>query len=192
MPKKISLKWSLLVLGAVSIFFFAIIVLPSQDNSQQTFSTGKQINLELPARLKIPGLDINTSIEAVGLTADGAMEVPKGPVDVAWFDQGPQPGEKGSAVIAGHSGWKNGLPAVFDNLSTLQKGDKIYVENNQGRLSTFVVRESRKYDPKADAQSVFLSNDGKAHLNLITCIGAWNAAEKSRSERLVVFADLLD
>jgi len=34
------------------------------------------------------------------------------------------------------------------------------------------------------------SNDGKAHLNLITCAGVWDEVEKSHSSRLVVFADM--
>ena len=58
------------------------------------------------------------------------MDVPKQPDDVAWFDLGFRPGQKGSAVIDGHSGWKDNRPAVFDNLSKLKNGDKIYVEDN--------------------------------------------------------------
>jgi len=55
-----------------------------------------------------------------------------------------------------------------------------------------VVRESQKYQPKADASNIFGSNDDKSHLNLITCTGFWNRILKSRSERLVVFADKVD
>jgi hypothetical protein len=39
---------------------------------------------------------------------------------------------------------------------------------------------------------VFASNDGGAHLNLITCAGEWNKGKKSYSERLVVFADKVE
>ena len=49
------------------------------------------------------------AVEDVGLTPGGAMDVPKGPSDVAWFDLGPRPGEVGSAVIAGHEGWKDNI-----------------------------------------------------------------------------------
>lgn len=142
-----------------------------------------------PVRLKIPSINIDAPIEYVGLTPDGAMGVPKGPSDAAWYELGPRPGEKGSAVIAGHSGWKNNIPAVFDNLYKLKKGDKIYVEDERGAVIVFVVRESKKYDPKANASDVFESTDGKAHLNLITCAGFWNKIWKSHSDRLVVFAD---
>ncbi len=150
----------------------------------------QQVILGVPILLKIPKININATIEDVGLTFQGAMDVPKGPTDVAWFKLGPRPGEIGSAVISGHYGrWKNGQGSVFDDLSKLNKGDTIYVEDDKGAITTFVVRESRTYDPKSDASNVFNSSDGKVHLNLITCKGVWNKANKTYSERLVVFTD---
>ncbi len=142
-----------------------------------------------PVRLTIPSIAIDSAVEQVGVTVDGAMEVPKGPDTVGWYERGPRPGEIGSAVMAGHYGWKNNEAAVFDNLYTLQVGDKLYVEDDQGVTTSFVVRDRRHYDPAADASDVFTSRDGIAHLNLITCGGVWNHATQSYSERLIVFAD---
>lgn len=142
-----------------------------------------------PMRLKIPKINVDAVVEQVGVALDGTMDVPKGPSDVAWFKFGPRPGEQGSAVIAGHYGWKNNTPAAFDAVSSMQKGDKIYVEDDTGETVAFVVRESRLYNPKADASNIFDSSDGKAHLNLITCEGVWDASSKSYSKRLVVFTD---
>ncbi len=139
--------------------------------------------------LKIPVIKVDAPIDPVGLAPDGSIGVPKGPADTAWFDQSPRPGEAGSAVVDGHSGWKDGVQAVFDNLSGLKKGDKIYVEDGKGVTSTFVVRELRTYANDEMAPSVFSAKDGGAHLNLITCSGTWNAAEKTHSDRLVVFSD---
>lgn len=117
------------------------------------------------------------------------MDTPKGPDNVAWYKFGQRPGFTGSAVIAGHSNWYNGAPAVFDNLNKISLGDKLYVVDDKGQTTTFVVRQSRDYNQHNDASSVFGSNDGKAHLNLITCEGVWNKASQSFSQRLVVFAD---
>jgi len=143
-----------------------------------------------PARLKIPGISVDSAVEYVGLTADGAMDVPKDPDNVAWLELGRRPGENGSAVIAGHYGtWKNGKGSVFDNLHKLSEGDKLSIEDDKGTVISFAVRESRKYDPEADASDVFSSDDGRSHLNLITCEGVWNEDLQSYSSRLVVFAD---
>ena len=148
-----------------------------------------QASVGLPARLEIPKIKVDATLDYVGVTLNGELGVSAGPTNAAWYDQGPRPGQTGNAVIDGHFGYKNHIPAVFDNLHTLQKGDKLYVKDIKGLTTTFVVRELRTYGPDDYAAAVFRSNDGKAHLNLITCQGDWNQAQKSYSTRLVVFAD---
>jgi LPXTG-site transpeptidase (sortase) family protein len=148
------------------------------------------LHKSLPIRLTIASIHVDAPIESVGTDADGAMQAPATPEGAAWFDLGPLPGEKGSAVIAGHSGWKDGIPALFDRLKDVHKGDLITVENSQGVVSTFIVRDTHIYDAGVDASSIFTSSSGP-HLNLITCIGTWNVSQKSYSERLVVFTDLV-
>lgn len=142
-----------------------------------------------PARLKIPSIGVDAAIEHVALTPKGLMGVPKDPMNTAWYELGPNPGEIGSAVIDGHVDWWYGATGVFANLDELKPGDTLSVEDNAGGSISFVVREIRIYDAQADATDIFLSNDGKAHLNLITCEGAWNRNSQSYSERLVVFTD---
>lgn len=149
----------------------------------------EEATIGLPLRLKIPSINIDAPFEYVGLTTDGAMGVPKSRDNVAWFELGPRPGENGNAVIAGHYGRENRNGSVFDDLHKLRKGDKLYVEDSEGAIITFVVRESRRYDPKADASSVFGSSDGQAHLNLVTCEGVWDERTQQYSKRLVVFTD---
>lgn len=148
-------------------------------------------SVALPKRLKIPSLNIDAVIVSVGLTPGGAMGVPKDIAETAWFSLGSRPGEIGSAVIAGHFGWKNNRPAVFNYLSRLSPGDKLDVVDENGAVTTFVVRELRSYAPNADASDVFVSNDGKSHLNLVTCEGAWNVAEQTYPSRSIIFTDKL-
>ncbi|MCX6738919.1 MAG: class F sortase, partial [Candidatus Parcubacteria bacterium] len=73
---------------------------------------GKEIRSELPVRIKIPKIRIDTTLERVGLASDGSVGIPSGPGNAAWFELSPRPGEKGNAIITGHFGWKNGIPAV--------------------------------------------------------------------------------
>jgi LPXTG-site transpeptidase (sortase) family protein len=200
MRPKVLPKWSSIIFGIVGIViivaailflshgqdFPAGLSLPQKGQTPQDFEKTKS---DLPTRLMIPEINIDAAVEDVGLTPQGSMAVPAGPTDVAWFDLGPRPGENGSAVIAGHEGWKDGIWAVFDDLYQLHIGDKVYVEDEGGATTTFVVSGIQTYDQNGDASEVFSSSDGKAHLNLITCEGTWNAAEKSYSNRLVVFTD---
>lgn len=146
--------------------------------------------LEIPVLLKIPTINVNAKIIPVGITNLGAMDTPKGPSDTGWFDLGPVPGEIGSAVIDGHRGFRTG-PAVFDDLHKINVGDKIFVENKDGKNFMFVVREKKVYGANENVPDVWNKND-KAHLNLITCSGTWNRLTRTSNERLVVFTDLVD
>ena len=168
---------------------------------KSTESTGRSVrgeiktdvaNVGFPAHIKIPKINVDAKFQYTGLKPDGEMEGPNGIVDVGWFKDSERPGEDGDSVITGHLAQvrkgKVVKPGVFKDLNKLVAGDKIYVEDNRGVTVTFVVRESRQYDPDAIATDVFTSNDGN-HLNLITCDGVWEVAKKSYSKRLVVFTD---
>lgn len=148
-----------------------------------------------PVRFTISKLGIDAGFQYNGLKADGAMDIPNNIVDVGWFTGSARPGEQGTSVVTGHVAQIRGgvmtKPGVFSNLSQLRAGDRLSVLNDKGEAVTFVVRESRSFDPSADATEVFSSADGKAHLNLITCEGIWNPEKLSYSARLVVFTDKL-
>lgn len=149
----------------------------------------KDLNRGLPVRLLIPKIKIDAPVVYLGLTTGGDMAVPGSAEDVGWYKYGPLPGNDGSSVVDGHVVGSRGQRGVFADLNQLQKGDNLSVIDGQGRTATFTVRESQSYDPQADATAVFRSSDGKAHLNLITCSGDWDAAQHRYLERLVVFAD---
>lgn len=200
MELEISSKWSRIIVIVVGIAFFSPVILfangaqsssslASSEAVVQSIPVIVQVRSGLPARLRIPKIAVDASIDFVGLTPLGAMGAPEGPATAAWFDLGPRPGENGTAIIDGHYGWKDTIPTIFNSLSTLKVGDKIYVEDEKGITNTFVVRNIKSYSKDEIASDLFSSNDGKAHLNLITCEGVWSAAQKSYSNRLVVFAD---
>ncbi|HZJ40856.1 MAG TPA: class F sortase [Candidatus Saccharimonadales bacterium] len=201
MQAKILLRRILLPVAVIGLAFFLLLFfyfIPKNQiqNSPDGFITNsvisskqEQTDFGLPTRLKIPKINVDAAFEQVGLTPNGEMDIPKNQDNVAWFKLGPSPGENGSAVVAGHYGWKGGEPSVFDNLYKLRKGDKLYIEDDQGVIISFVVRTIRRFDPKADASDVFISSDGKSHLNLITCEGTWDKTSESYSQRLVIFTD---
>ena len=118
------------------------------------------------------------------------MDVPKDILTAARYELGTRPGDVGSAVIDGHFGLQNGIPAIFDLLHTLHEGDEVDIEDASGIKIVFIVREVQLYDAKADATDIFISHDGKAHLNLITCGGIRNPDVRTYSKRIVVFTDI--
>lgn len=162
---------------------------PTASTPTSTRSTQAIIKVGLPVRLVIPGINVDANIGYAGTAPDGTMAISQSQDDVAWYEPGTRPGEIGSAVIAGHYGSLNGKSSVFSDLSKLNKGDILSIKDHNGVLFNFVVRESRTYNPSADATEVFNSDDDKAHLNLVTCEGTWNNNQETYSDRRVVFTD---
>lgn len=152
----------------------------------------------MPLQLRIPRIAVEAPFEPVGVLADGSMGVPKQPDRVGWYAFGPRPGERGSAVVAGHRGWKNGM-AVFDRLSELRAGDTILVADAENVWHTFIVRGSKVYGPADSTDEVFgrdvaasvAGPKGKngVFLNLITCEGEWDRSAGQFTKRLVIFSE---
>jgi sortase A len=144
---------------------------------------------ELPDRLIIPSLAIDTKVTEVGVTKSGNMASPKGFKDVGWYKYGPVPGARGSAVIAGHVDNALALNGVFKRLDELKADDDLYVRDASGKEIHFKVMavETYPYD-KAPAERIFNATDGYK-LNLITCAGTWNQALKTYDKRLVVYTE---
>ena len=156
-----------------------------------TATTVPYVSVSSPVQLKISKINVDTVTAPVGINAKGDMDIDENPEQAAWYKLGAKPGQEGSAVIAGHYGWKNGVASVFNDLHTLVAGDEISTVGEDGKIMTFVVTRLMTYAPNQDATDVFRSDDGKAHLNLVTCQGSWNNSESTYSERLVVFSDLI-
>jgi LPXTG-site transpeptidase (sortase) family protein len=184
--------------GILSIFFVALYFFQTQIHKITTdtrytpllsYSPTPGILVHvysLPARLLIPKLSIDAVILPVANTASGAMDTPKSNKDTGWYSLGIRPGNIGSAVIAGHLGFK--YKGVFKDLHQLVAGDTLSIIDNQGTSASFVVRESRVYEKSDDSSTIFNSNNG-AHLNLITCNGDWDTSQATYDKRLVVFSD---
>ena len=174
---------------------------PSRTHELGGLATVRLQNIIVPAspsitpsapglRLTIPRIQLEAEIMSVGLTKAGDMEAPTSITKVGWYKLGAYPGKTGTAVLAGHFDGPKGEEGVFADLKKLRVGDLISIFKDDGEIATFVVRESRTYNQDEHPLEVFSSEKG-AHLNLITCTGAWDIAQDQYSKRLVVFTDLL-
>ncbi|MGH3325054.1 MAG: class F sortase [Carbonactinosporaceae bacterium] len=142
-----------------------------------------------PERIRIPSLDVSSSLERLGLDDKQAMETPRNPDKAGWYERGTAPGSRGPAVIAGHVTW-NGAPSVFYRLGKLKRGDDIEIVRRDGRTAVFTVERTERY-PKKDFPTVEVyRNLRHAGLRLITCGGNYSAEDRYYSDNVVVFASL--
>jgi len=152
----------------------------------------KPVPLLIPVRLVISAIEINASIESVGIRPDGDLATPAHNPweDVGWYDLGPLPSERGSSVIDGHLDRPGGYPAVFWRLRDMQVGDDVQVTSNAGKTLHFRVTRIAYYPPdQAPLQDIF-GNLGGRYLNLITCAGDWIPSQHQTTLRLVVYTSL--
>jgi sortase (surface protein transpeptidase) len=146
--------------------------------------------VDTPARLIIPSIQVDAMVEAVGVLANGNLDTPeRNPwTDVGWYDAGPAPGQRGSAVIDGHLDRPGGFPAVFWNLRNIRAGDRITVVMASGKKLLFHVTRFALYPPtEAPLQAIFGDGSGD-YLNLITCAGDWIPGQHQTTLRMVVYS----
>ncbi|MBX4216125.1 class F sortase [Candidatus Parcubacteria bacterium] len=171
------------------VFFYApagAVALPPK-----TYFDGKAPPEGYPGRLVIPALGIDAPVEPVGKNGRGEMSAPSTFSSVSWYKEGTVPGEKGSAVMAGHVDNGLALAGVFKKLSDLKEGDDILVVTKGGAEMRFAVRRVESFPYKEVPLDELFSRDDKTRLNLVTCDGAWVRGERTYDHRLVVFAELL-
>ena len=140
-----------------------------------------------PARVEIPAIGVSSPLVRLGLDRDGTMQVP-GDFQVAgWFTGGPQPGQLGPAVIAGHVDSRTG-PAVFHRLRDLRPGDQVRVVRADRLVVRFEVESLASYPKRSLPDEEVFGATTVPALRLITCAGAFDRARGSYRDNLVVSA----
>lgn len=140
-----------------------------------------------PIRIRIPAIGVNARIGPLEVAPDGTLPPPASNDEAGWWRAGPEPGERGPAVIAGHVDSRTG-PAVFHRLPQLDDGDEVLVDRADGSTAVFVVSTLERHEKEAfPTASVYGSAPG-AELRLVTCGGEFDRAERSYLENVIVFA----
>ena len=140
-----------------------------------------------PVSLVIPSIGVRTSLVHLGLTSEGALQVPPSTTVAGWYTGSPRPGSIGSAVIAGHIDSYTG-PGVFYRLSDLKRGDRVYVRRADGTLAVFKVTEVQQYAKDAFPTAAVYGATPTPQLRLITCGGTFDYGTKSYLSNTVVYA----
>ena len=145
--------------------------------------------MPIPVRISIPEIGVNARIVRLGLNADHTIQVPKNFANAGWFQPGPEPGERGAAVVVGHLDSRAG-PGVFYRLHQLPVGALIKVTVQGGRTVRFVARSMIRV-PKSrfPTKNVYL-HTGPPALRLVTCAGKLNWATGHHRDNYIVFATL--
>ncbi|WP_199808954.1 MULTISPECIES: class F sortase [Streptomyces] len=165
---------------------------PAASASAAGEPAGPRLARSEPTRLLIPAIGVDAPFTDLAIDAKGRLEPPPAHDTnlVGWYAKGVSPGERGTAIIAGHVDTATSA-AVFVRLGELEKGDRFRVLRADGSKATFVVDETESF-PKDDFPNERVYADTPdAQVRLITCSGSYDHAVRDYTENLVVFAHLV-
>jgi hypothetical protein len=140
-----------------------------------------------PRRLRIPAIGVDSPLERLGQDRNRTVEVPRHWQWAGWYDEGPRPGEPGSALLLGHVDSPTG-PAVFSRVAGLATGTRVLVDRADGSTVTFRVTRVDHY-PRArfPLQQVYWPTV-RRELRLITGGGRYVASRGGYEDNVIVFA----
>ncbi|MHC0429833.1 class F sortase [Streptomyces sp. O3] len=143
-----------------------------------------------PKRIRIPALRVDAPLTGLGLNADGGLNAPppERPELAGWYEAGTSPGERGTAIVAGHVDNARG-PAVFYSLGAAKKGHTIEIPRADGRTAVFTVDAVEVYDSRAFPDEKVYGAANRPELRVITCGGGYSK-ETGYLGNVVVFAHL--
>jgi LPXTG-site transpeptidase (sortase) family protein len=155
-------------------------------------SDGKRLSRSRPVRLLIPKIGVDAPFTDLTLAPDGRLRPPPAANTnlVGWYANGPSPGERGTAVIAGHVDTKTSV-AVFVYLRELRKGDTFQVVRADGSTASFVVDSAETFAKDRFPSERVYGDTGRAQVRLITCAGDYDRTVHDYKDNLVVFAHLM-
>ncbi|MER7488414.1 class F sortase [Streptomyces sp. NPDC126497] len=143
-----------------------------------------------PDRVRIPAIGVDAPLTGLGLTETGRLDAP--PADrenlAGWYEAGTTPGERGTAIIAGHVDNADG-PAVFYALGALRKGGTVEVDRRDGRVAVFTVDAVEVYDAEDFPDGRVYGAAPRPELRVITCGGGYSRTTGYRGN-VVVYAHL--
>jgi hypothetical protein len=150
-----------------------------------------------PAGLAVPSLGISSRLgPARGLSPDGTLDDAPltGPTWSLpwWYDVGPSPGQRGSAVILGHvdSALGQGSLGVFFRLGDVRAGQRIDVTLANHVTTHWTVTSVYLYTDANFPDAVVYNRSGPPALRLVTCGGAFDWSTHEYESALVVTANL--
>ena len=156
---------------------------PEPEPERVTFQT-------MPETIRIPAIDVDHPLVAVGLNPDGSMEIPHDVNELGWYDvQGVLPGDDGTAVLAGHVDSRAQGPGAFYDLRHLDVGEAITMSGDEGQQE-WVVTARRTYDKNdIPIEDIFIDH-GEPRLVLVTCGGTFDRTSRSYTDNIVIYAEL--
>jgi hypothetical protein len=144
-------------------------------------------NAAPPRRITIPAVGVSAPVVPLRREPDGTMQTPRVWQNTGWYKPGPEPGERGPAVITGHVD-STGGPAVFYRLRELQRGNLISIRRADGSVVRFRVEGLERWPKAAFPTRKVFRHTRVAALRLVTCSGSFDRSTGHYVDNTIVYA----
>lgn len=141
-----------------------------------------------PVAVRMPQPRIEARLQPLALDAEGVL-VPPAYGMAGWYAAGPEPGEPGPAVIAGHVDSQVGAD-VFAALGQARAGHRVLVELEDGTTVAFRVTDVEQFAQDAFPTRRVYGATENPDLRLITCGCDYDHTAGRYQDNVVVFAEL--
>jgi sortase (surface protein transpeptidase) len=141
-----------------------------------------------PVRLRIPTIGVDAPVDPLAVDKNGVLPPPETNERTGWWRDGPEPGERGPAVIVGHIDSYEG-PAVFIRLADLRSGDQILIDRADGSTAMFVTQRVEQHAKDDFPTQAVYGATPDPQLRLITCGGDFDDKDRRYLDNVIVYAN---
>lgn len=141
----------------------------------------------VPVRIRIPEIGIDAPVGPLQVDPRGVLVPPETNHATGWWKDGPEPGERGPAVVAGHVDSHRG-PAIFFRLSDLPAGAQVFIDRADHTTAVFTTYRVEKHPKNGFPTQAVYGPTPNSELRLITCGGDFDDTDKSYLANIIVFA----
>ena len=145
-----------------------------------------------PVGVRAPSIDVDAPVVPVGILPGDVMEIPDDVDDLGWYDPdglGVAPGQRGTAVFAGHVDSRTQGRGALYELRDLAIGDPVEVVLADGTVQRWRVTAVRQYPKATLPYDEVFTWAGAPRLALITCGGEFDRTERSYLDNIVAYAE---
>jgi hypothetical protein len=143
-----------------------------------------------PNSVAIPAQHVRAPIIDTCQIVAGTLEPPSDVHQICYWGGGPgTAAHAGTTVLTGHINWVGQGTGAFGNLALLHRGDTVYTSDGRHAITAWriIAVQHRSKSRGVDA-AAFVGHRGPRRLYLISCGGAFDAAELSYVDNIYVRA----
>jgi len=144
-------------------------------------------NAASPIAVSVPSVGISAPVIPLGLQSNGEIEVPSDFSDAGWREAGPEPGERGAAMMTAHVDSRSG-PAAFYTLKNVERGNEIRVRRKDGSTVVFSAQRVETVAKDSFPTRRVYGKTSLPTLRLVTCGGPFNSATRHYRDNIIVYA----